>query len=220
MTVHGAYPTLVAIRQAVATDRATTPPDATIAAAVAIVLAGQPNALSMCVIQRAERVGDPWSGHMALPGGRFDPQDASLRTTAERETREEVAIALPPHTYIGHVLDHTVIRASVPLLSLSAFAFYLAEEMPLEPSSEVAKAHWIPIRDLWDSSQQTTIEQRHEGRPWPQAATRVRGQFIWGLTRRVLAHLGDMSGYPLPPPIAAMPPVSIVETSAGMRRGT
>ncbi len=43
------------------------PPRAPVAA-VALVLAGSPRP-SLCVIRRAERRGDPWSGHLALPGG-------------------------------------------------------------------------------------------------------------------------------------------------------
>ena len=39
-------------------------------AAVALVLAGVGNDLSLCAIRRAEHPLDPWSGHMALPGGR------------------------------------------------------------------------------------------------------------------------------------------------------
>jgi 8-oxo-dGTP pyrophosphatase MutT (NUDIX family) len=220
MAVRNAHPTLLAIRQAAATHHATAPTNPRIAAAVAIVLAGKPDALSMCIIQRAERVGDPWSGHMALPGGRFDSRDATLRTTAERETREEVAIALPPQAYVGHVLEHTVTRTSVPILLLSAFAFYLTEETALTPSSEVAHAYWIPLRDLWSPTQQATIEHRHEGGQRAQAATKVRDQFIWGLTRRVLTHLGERAGCPLPPPVASMLPVSIIETSADVPRGT
>ncbi|NNL85157.1 MAG: NUDIX domain-containing protein, partial [Myxococcales bacterium] len=45
-------------------------------------------------IERARHPDDPWSGHMALPGGRLDPVDASLRAAAERETREEVGVEL------------------------------------------------------------------------------------------------------------------------------
>ena len=59
-------------------------------AAVALVLrenAGDPEIL---LIRRAERKGDPWSGHMAFPGGREDARDESLLETALRETREEL----------------------------------------------------------------------------------------------------------------------------------
>ncbi len=38
-------------------------------AAVAMVFAGDESAPALCVIRRAQREGDPWSGHMAFPGG-------------------------------------------------------------------------------------------------------------------------------------------------------
>ncbi|MDP9122742.1 MAG: CoA pyrophosphatase, partial [Acidobacteriota bacterium] len=57
-------------------------------AAVALVLAGGGTELSLCVIRRAERAGDPWSGHLALPGGRASAADPDARAVAERETLE------------------------------------------------------------------------------------------------------------------------------------
>jgi hypothetical protein len=49
-------------------------------AAVAIILTPQPD--SILFIRRADRSGDPWSGHMALPGGRRDPSDLDLAGTS------------------------------------------------------------------------------------------------------------------------------------------
>ena len=61
---------------------------------MALVLAGSGDELSLCFIRRAEHPLDPWSGHMALPGGRWDPTDPHPRAAAERETLEEVGIAV------------------------------------------------------------------------------------------------------------------------------
>ncbi|MGH7524260.1 MAG: NUDIX domain-containing protein, partial [Gemmatimonadales bacterium] len=63
-------------------------------AAVALVLAEEPDRLLL--IRRAEREGDPWSGHLALPGGRRQESDSDLLATATRETREETGIHLEP----------------------------------------------------------------------------------------------------------------------------
>ena len=38
------------------------------------------------LMKRTERAGDPWSGHISLPGGRHDRTDADLLATAIRET--------------------------------------------------------------------------------------------------------------------------------------
>jgi 8-oxo-dGTP pyrophosphatase MutT (NUDIX family) len=45
-------------------------------------------------IKRAARVGDKWNGHVALPGGKRDPEDGDDAVTAMREALEEVGIGL------------------------------------------------------------------------------------------------------------------------------
>ena len=45
--------------------------------AVALILQVRDGQLHILMIKRAEREGDPWSGHMAFPGGRKDPVDAN-----------------------------------------------------------------------------------------------------------------------------------------------
>ena len=45
-------------------------------------------------IERAAHEGDPWSGHVAFPGGRCESEDDGPSATAVRETREEIGIDL------------------------------------------------------------------------------------------------------------------------------
>ena len=61
-------------------------PPGPFAAAVAAILRQAPSGLEVLFIKRAERDGDPWSGHMAFPGGRREPHDSDLYSTALRET--------------------------------------------------------------------------------------------------------------------------------------
>ena len=45
-------------------------------------------------IKRAEREGDRWTSHVALPGGRREPDDADDRAASIRETKEETGLDL------------------------------------------------------------------------------------------------------------------------------
>ena len=47
---------------------------------------------AVLLARRALHPEDPWSGHAALPGGRWEPGDTSLLETALREAREELGI--------------------------------------------------------------------------------------------------------------------------------
>ena len=59
-------------------------------AAVALILAPCDGEISVCMILRSEHPEDPWSGHMAFPGGRADTEDRNNLHTARRETWEEI----------------------------------------------------------------------------------------------------------------------------------
>lgn len=52
-------------------------------------------------IKRATRTGDKWNGHVALPGGKRDPEDADDAVTAMREAAEEVGIDLGPENALA-----------------------------------------------------------------------------------------------------------------------
>src|SRR6185436_21144367 len=88
-------------------------------AAVAVILIGSEatSTLELLLIQRSERAGDPWSGHMALPGGRRDARDIDLRATAMRETREEIGVELSTARLLGRLDDLRPIRQSERSLS-------------------------------------------------------------------------------------------------------
>jgi 8-oxo-dGTP pyrophosphatase MutT (NUDIX family) len=177
-----------------------------IEAAVALVLAGSPE-LALCVIQRAERTGDPWSGHLALPGGRADPSDPHPRAAAERETMEEVGLVLDQRHWLGDLSPVEVrIGGSVypgdpasRRLVLHPFVYHLGPELlPLTPSEEVKEAFWLPLAHLWDPANASQVEWERDGKRLVYPAIRCRGDALWGLTFRVLTLFSDVLDAPLP----------------------
>jgi 8-oxo-dGTP pyrophosphatase MutT (NUDIX family) len=171
----------------------------TAVAAVALVLAGGPE-LALCVIQRAERAGDPWSGHLALPGGRADPADPHPRAVAERETLEEVGLALDERYWLGE-LSQVLVRlgGGGRQMVLYPFVYYLGRELPaFSCSDEVSEAFWVPLAHLWDAANASQVEWERDGARLLYPAIRFRGSAIWGLTYRVLTLFSDVLDAPLP----------------------
>jgi 8-oxo-dGTP pyrophosphatase MutT (NUDIX family) len=168
-------------------------------AAVALVLGGVGDDLSLCAIRRAEHPLDPWSGHMALPGGRASAEDSGPRAVAERETLEEVGLALDESHWIG-ALSHMLIHlGGERRMVLSPFVYYLGEELsPFNTSDEVAEAYWIPLAHLWDPRNASRHEWERGGARLLYPAIRFRDSAIWGLTFRVLTLFSDVLDAPLP----------------------
>lgn len=157
-------------------------------AAVALVLAGEAADLSVCLIRRAERELDRWSGHVALPGGGVDPIDLGPREAAIRETREEVGLRLDRAAYFGSLGTQPINRDGRPGdLSLSSYVFHLGETLEqFTPNDEVAEAFWVPLRHLLDPRNAGYRPTSRDGVTYDSPAVLYQGHHIWGLTYRVL----------------------------------
>ena len=64
-------------------------------------------------IKRAARVGDRWTGHIALAGGKREEADKDDRATSSRETREEIGLDLDnEHSLFVGNLPERVIKST------------------------------------------------------------------------------------------------------------
>ncbi len=154
-------------------------------AAVAVVVAPDPD--SVLFIRRAERAGDPWSGHMALPGGRQDPAEADLVATAMRETLEEVGLELHSDDLIGSLDDVVPRTPLLPPIAVRPFVFVLGHWPDLELNPEVTAVRWVPIDLLLDPAtyRSIQIDLRGEQREFP--AYRLDDADVWGMTERIVS---------------------------------
>ncbi len=61
-------------------------------------------------IKRSARIGDRWTGHIALPGGKREPLDLDDRETSMRETMEETGLDLGAShcLFIGNLPERVV----------------------------------------------------------------------------------------------------------------
>lgn len=156
-------------------------------AAVAVILVPTPDAVLL--IRRAERAGDPWSGHMALPGGRREGGDADLIATAIRETREEVGLPLARSDLLGG-LDDVVPRTPVlPPIAVRPHVFALPERPPLTLNPEVATFRWVQLDRLLHPETHHSVRLVIRGEDRDVAAYEIEDAIVWGMTERILTSL-------------------------------
>jgi 8-oxo-dGTP pyrophosphatase MutT (NUDIX family) len=153
--------------------------------AVALILTPGKLGLEALFIRRAERADDPWSGHIALPGGRRDPQDADRLATAVRETKEEVGLALPPSALLGALDDLAPSVPRLPPLVIRPYVFGFATRPVARLSEEVSEVMWLPLAELPACEGMTSVTIR--GVPVEVPCFNRGGVVIWGLTYRILS---------------------------------
>ncbi len=155
-------------------------------AAVALLL--RPRAeIELLLIKRAEHPHDPWSGHMALPGGRREPGDDDLLATAIREAREEIGIEAAPADRLG-ALDEVHPRSvRLPPIVIAPFVLAVPSHVTAHPDpAEVEAALWVPLSALADEAAADELILELEGSPRTFPAYRYGEYVIWGLTHRIL----------------------------------
>lgn len=123
---------------------------------------------SVLLIVRNKRDGDPWSGQIALPGGFRKPRE-DLRSTAERETKEEVYLVLKAEGYIG---TYSTMQGKK---SVGVFYSTVKSKPSAKPGDEVSEVHWVSILDF-------TMSTMENGFP----SLDYYGGRVWGLTYRIL----------------------------------
>ncbi len=157
-------------------------------AAVALILRlGDDELLELLMIRRAEYEGDPWSGHIALPGGREEPYDRTLVETAVRETREETSLDIARDgELIGRLDDLGPHSAPLPPIAITPFLVAYGASGIVRLSDEVAEAFWVPVEALRDPRASREIVLELTGGPRRVSSFEHEGRIIWGLTERIL----------------------------------
>lgn len=166
-------------------------------AAVAVVVHEATAGPELLFIERARHPADPWSGHMAFPGGRVEPGDADARAAAERETHEELGLSLDGAERLGRLDDlNAGVRLVAPLV-LSAFVYRLDTRAPLSPNHEVAEVLWVPVPALLDPARH--VGYRWGPTKWPGVCVGDPDRHVvWGLTYRLLEGLFGVAGVRFP----------------------
>ena len=152
-------------------------------AAVALLLRPMNDDFDILVVKRVNSPRDPWSGQMALPGGKRESKDVNLRNTVIRETLEETGIDLEDRCcFLGTI--RTQCSNHKPEMTVLPFVILLQHDATIRLNEkELEKFAWIPLKEL----------AKHRG-----TARFSFGEFpayviddyvIWGVTYRIIEEL-------------------------------
>ena len=153
-------------------------------AAVAAIFRPAASGADLLFIHRVEDPRDPWSGHMAFPGGKMEPGDSDLLASALRETREEVGLHLDVvGERLGRLSDVQAIGRGRPLsMVITPFVFAVDSAPELVTNHEVEAVVWVPVAFLADRANRETMPYRRGELSLELPCYRYRGHLIWGLT--------------------------------------
>jgi 8-oxo-dGTP pyrophosphatase MutT (NUDIX family) len=140
----------------------------------------------LLMLRRATHETDPWSGQIALPGGRREPTDASLLQTAIRETREETTLDLADVPVLGALDELRPRTPSLPPFVVRPYVFVVQDVPALTQSVEVAELFWAPLGRLFDARHAARSDVHPQGLRMTVDAIDFDGRIIWGMTERIL----------------------------------
>jgi 8-oxo-dGTP pyrophosphatase MutT (NUDIX family) len=201
---------LEVLRRALDEDTAISGDIAALRASVCVLVAGADQTPGVCLVRRAKRADDPWSEHIALPGGSRTGSETPAET-ARREVREEVGISITDAGALT-ALPQLQIRLAgrERTLLLDSFVCHVTGPVPaLRCSPEIHSAFWVPVTDLWDPANLDHIALGDRGDTLVYPAVRLPQGTVFGITLRVLTLLSDRLGIPL----------RHLEEIPGLRRG-
>jgi len=149
-------------------------------AAVTLLLKQNRDDFEVLLVKRVENPQDPWSGQMALPGGKREPNDKNLKATAQRETMEEIGVALNDSSFLGVL---TAVKSEPkPGLRILPFVALLSGEPKLRLSREELESYlWVPYEKIVKN--RGTVEFTFGKFP----AYMVAEPAVWGITYRILS---------------------------------
>jgi 8-oxo-dGTP pyrophosphatase MutT (NUDIX family) len=160
--------------------------DEPVDAVVALLLHEDDYELDILLIHRAERINDPWSGQIGLPGGRVEDTDLSTRAAVKREVSEEIGLDLENH---GRELGTLSIGSPMRSLDMKVqpWVYGLISRPEIRISPEVQQSFWTSVLSLPSLKTSTEIEIRGTRRKVD--AFLVNERAVWGYTYRVLNEL-------------------------------
>ena len=144
--------------------------------------------LQIVLIKRNDD-GQPHSGQISFPGGRYEDKDNDLITTAIREAEEEVGISGEKITILGKL---TPLYIPVSNFNVCPVVVYSSENVEFKPNnSEVAYIIKVKISDLIEAPIYKKKIKRY-GKEFVIPYFNFNNEHVWGATAMILSEFRDI----------------------------
>ncbi|MES2354117.1 MAG: CoA pyrophosphatase [Pseudomonadota bacterium] len=154
-------------------------------AAVLIPIISREDGLTVLFTQRTSHLTDH-AGQISFPGGRAEPEDATMEETALRETEEEIGLPRSYVTLLGHLPEYitrTGFRVT-PVVGWAEPGFSLTLD-----SFEVDEVFEVPLAFLLNPANHQYKSMMWEGQERYFYAMPYQSRNIWGATASMLRSL-------------------------------
>jgi 8-oxo-dGTP pyrophosphatase MutT (NUDIX family) len=155
-------------------------------ASVAMILHQAADDVEILFIQRAAHDLDPWSGHIAFPGGKLEEGELECQAAC-RETHEEIGINLEQGRYLGRLSD--IVGANLPVrVSCCLFGVDRVRWQPVL-NEEVQDLFWVTLSDLRDPERHLQGNVAFDEKRFEVPAIRLPVDdkpLLWGITYRLV----------------------------------
>lgn len=155
-------------------------------ASVAMILHQNAHDIEMLFIQRASHDMDPWSGHIAFPGGKLEVGEMPCQAAC-RETLEETGIDLDEGRYLGRLSD--IIGANLPVRV--SCCLFVVDKNHIRPvlNKEVRNLFWVTLSDLRDPERHARSPVAFDDKKFDVPAILLpvdNMPVLWGITYRLV----------------------------------
>ena len=151
-------------------------------ASVALLLKLEGGRPYVLFVRRVQDSSDPWSGQIALPGGKREPKDKDLKETVIRETLEETSINLLDNCrFLGVMSTFQSKPRPGHEIKVLPFVILVKDEPSIRLNEkELEEYFWFPLEELVRN--RATAKFSFGEVP----AFIIGSTVIWGLTYRIV----------------------------------
>jgi 8-oxo-dGTP pyrophosphatase MutT (NUDIX family) len=165
------------------------------AAVLVLIVPGPSGEARIVLTERVDR-GGHHSGEVSFPGGRAEPGDVDLPSTALREAEEEVGLdRTASGVRVVGLLDPVTIPVSAYRVTPVVAVATRRQSWQPQPA-EVARVLEPPVEAFLPGAPIVMVERTVGEWPLRYGAYPVEDLLVWGATARILGQLGAVLGWP------------------------